>query len=180
MEIEKHIQAIIKEIDPSDEEAEKTSKRVAKSYEEFFHGYREEASKVADDAFYKSEMNDLIILKNIPFESHCEHHISPIVGFASIGYIPNDGRIIGASKLARIVDCFARRLQLQERMTIEIVRALESLLKPKGVGAYVEGEHFCISHRGVKKQGAKFVTRYFSGELKGDLRREFLASVLGK
>jgi GTP cyclohydrolase I len=176
MEIETHIQAIINEIDPTNGEAVKTSDRVAKTYDEFFSGYREDASKIAD-AFYEAETDDLVILKNIHFESHCEHHLSPIVGTASVGYLPRDGKIIGASKLARLVDCFARRLQLQERMTVEIGKALESVLNPKGVGVYIEAEHFCISRRGVKKRDANFVTRYFSGELKGDLRREFLATV---
>jgi GTP cyclohydrolase I len=100
----------------------------------------------------------------------------PIVGVVHIGYIPN-GKIIGASKLARIVDCFAHRLQLQERMTMEIGETLESALHPQGVGVYVEAEHFCISHRGVKKQGAKFITMHFSKELKNDQRREFLTIV---
>jgi GTP cyclohydrolase I len=179
MEIETHIQAIIKEIDPTNSEAKKTSERVAKTYDEFFSGYNANVSELAD-VFYASETDDLVILKNIPFESHCEHHISPIIGTASVGYVPSDGRVIGASKLARIVDCFARRLQLQERMTIEIGKALESVLNAKGVGVYIEAEHFCISRRGVRKQGAKLVTRYFSGVIKDDLRREFLEAIVGK
>jgi GTP cyclohydrolase I len=178
MEIETHIEAIIKKIDPDNSEINKTPKRVAESYEEFFSGYDMDVSKIVG-ALYNSDMSDLVILKNIPFESHCEHHLVPIIGIANIGYIPN-GKIIGASKLARLIDCFAHRLQLQERMTVEIGKALEFVLSPKGVGIYIEAEHFCISHRGIKKHGAKFVTRYFSGELRDSLRQEFLATVLEK
>jgi GTP cyclohydrolase I len=100
------------------------------------------------------------------------------VGVASIGYIPN-GKIIGASKLARIVDCFAHRLQLQERLTMEIANAVDAILNPRGVAVHIEAEHFCISHRGVKKPGTKFVTKYFVGSIKNDqnLRNEFLSEV---
>jgi GTP cyclohydrolase I len=177
MEIEKHIKAILGEIDPdraSDTALAKTPERVAGAYREFFSGYGVDVSKIAN-VFYESESNDLVILKDIPFESHCEHHMVPIVGTVALGYVP-DGKILGISKLARIVDCFARRLQLQERMTAEIGKALEAVLKPKGIGVYVEAEHFCVSRRGVRKHGAKFVTRYFSGVLEGDLRREFLST----
>ncbi|MDR2781718.1 MAG: GTP cyclohydrolase I FolE [Holosporaceae bacterium] len=176
MEIEANIRAIIEKIDPNNDGVEKTPERVARSYEEFFSGYNVDIYNIAN-TFYDSEMKDLIMLENIPFESNCEHHLVPIIGTASVGYIPN-GKIIGASKLARIVDCFAHRLQLQERMTIEIGKALEAILNPAGVGVYIKAEHFCISHRGVKKHGSKFVTRYFSGALKDSLRQEFLATVM--
>ncbi|MDR2723765.1 MAG: GTP cyclohydrolase I [Holosporaceae bacterium] len=178
MEIETYIEAIMREIDPDNGEINRTPKRVAESYCEFFSGYNVDAIEIAGE-LYSSDMNDLVILKNIPFESHCEHHLVPIVGIATVGYLP-DGKIIGASKLARLVDCFAHRLQLQERMTIEIGKALDVVLAPKGIGIYLEAEHFCIAHRGVKKPGVKLVTRYFSGELKNSLRQEFLAAALGK
>jgi GTP cyclohydrolase I len=175
MEIEADIKDIIEKIDPNNKNLEETPARVARSYAEFFSGYGIRIPDITN-AIYDSEMTDIVILKNIPFESHCEHHIVPIIGTAGIGYIPN-GKIIGASKLARIVDCFAKRLQLQERMTVEIGKTLDFVLKPKGVAVYLEAEHFCISHRGVKKHGAKFVTRYFSGEMKDGLRQEFLSTV---
>jgi GTP cyclohydrolase I len=178
MKIATSIREIIQEIDPGNDRLEKTPERVSKSYDEFFSGYKTDLSKIAN-TFYDSEINEWIILKNIPFESHCEHHMVPIVGVAHVGYIPT-GKIIGASKLARIVDCFAHRLQLQERMTMEIGKTLESALNTSEVGVYIEAEHFCISHRGVKKQGAKFVTMYFSGELKSDRRKEFLKIVTEK
>ncbi|MDR1982589.1 MAG: GTP cyclohydrolase I FolE [Holosporaceae bacterium] len=175
MKIETHIREIIKEIDPNNDGLDKTPARISKSYDEFFSGYKTDVSQIAN-TFYDSEMNDWVILKNIPFESHCEHHMVPIVGVSHIGYIPN-GKIIGASKLARIVDCFAHRLQLQERMTMEIGKTLELVLNTQKVGVHIEAEHFCISHRGVKKHGAKFITMYFSQELKSELRKEFLTIV---
>ncbi|MDR1561406.1 MAG: GTP cyclohydrolase I FolE [Holosporaceae bacterium] len=180
MNIETHIRSILEEIEPSQERLKDTPARVAQSYGEFFSGYNIDISQVANK-FYDSSMDDLVILKNIQFESHCEHHFVPIIGIASIGYVPNK-KIIGASKLARIVDIFAHRLQLQERMTIDIGRVLESVLDAKGVGVYIEAEHFCISHRGVKKTGSKLITRYFCGILKNDqhLRKEFLDSVFTK
>ncbi|MDR2068009.1 MAG: GTP cyclohydrolase I FolE [Holosporaceae bacterium] len=177
MDIERHIKSIIEQIDPDSSRLEKTPSRVAKVCKDSFSGYGLDISNVVDK-FYDSPMDDLIILKNIRFESYCEHHLVPMIGTASVGYVPQ-GKIVGASKLARIVDCFARRMQLQERMTMEIAHALESVLDVKWVGAYLEAEHFCISRRGVKKQESKFVTRYFCGTLKNDLnlRREFLESV---
>ncbi|MDR0555836.1 MAG: GTP cyclohydrolase I [Holosporaceae bacterium] len=177
--MEDHIRAILEEIDPHSDQMDKTPGRVSAFCKDFFSGYGTDPNHIAG-AFYDSEMNDLIILKDIAFESVCEHHLAPIIGTASVGYVPNGKIIIGASKLARIVDCFAHRLQLQERMTIGIGRAVDSILQAKGVGVYVEAEHFCISNRGVKKRGARFVTRYFSGVLQGSLRQEFLATVLSR
>lgn len=176
--IETNIENIINNIDPDSQRLHETPKRVSRAYDEFFSGYNIDIQKIAG-IIYDSKINDIVILKKIPFESHCEHHIVPIIGTASIGYIPN-GKIIGASKLARIVDCFAHRLQLQERMTMEIANAISSILDPLGVGVYMEAEHFCISHRGVKKQGAKFVTKTFLGNMKDNynLRMEFLSEVI--
>ncbi|GHU16016.1 hypothetical protein FACS189472_00140 [Alphaproteobacteria bacterium] len=174
MNIEEHIENIIRVIDPEAQDLQRTPVRVASSYDEFFSGYAHNPEDEIN-ALYDSEMNEMVILKNIPFESNCEHHLLPIVGIVSVGYIPN-GKIIGASKLARIVDCFAHRMQLQERFTMEVAGAVNSILNPRGVAVCVRAEHFCISHRGVKKHGASFVTKYFIGEIKDnyDLRREFL------
>lgn len=140
-------------------------------------GYNQTPENVAN-AFFPSEMNDIVILKNIQFESLCEHHMVPIIGKASIGYIP-DGKIIGASKLARLVDCFAHRFQLQERFTMQIAESLNNVLKCKGVAVYVKAEHFCISKRGVKKSDTEFITRFFTGDFQKNynLRKEFLDSV---
>ncbi|GHU11550.1 hypothetical protein FACS189449_03230 [Alphaproteobacteria bacterium] len=179
MNIEKHIENIIKVVDPDARGLQHTPARVARSYDEFFSGY---AHNPEDEicALYGSEMNEMVVLKNIPFESNCEHHLLPMIGTVSVGYIPS-GKIIGASKLARIVDCFAHRMQLQERFTMEVAGAVNSILRPNGVAVCVRAEHFCISHRGVKKHGTSFVTKYFVGEIKDnyDLRREFLLETHG-
>lgn len=156
-----------------------TPLRAEKAYSELLNGYAQIPEEVASKSF-PSSMDEMIILKNITFESFCEHHIVPIIGTVSVGYIPN-GRIIGASKLARLVDCFAHRLQLQEQLSIQIAETLDSLLNTLGTAVYVQGEHFCISKRGVKKNDARFITRYFTGQFKEnyDLRREFLETIKG-
>jgi GTP cyclohydrolase I len=177
MSLDDYVRGIIKEIDPDYDRLKETVVRATNVLKENFSGHNLDVAQVVSK-FYESEMDDLIVLKNIRFESHCEHHLVPIVGVASVGYVPN-GKIIGASKLARLVDCFAKRLQLQERMTMEIANTLQSILNPKGVGVYVSAEHFCISHRGVKKTDSQFITRCFCGILRENqnLRREFLDSV---
>ncbi len=167
------IKKILENIGITDEEVlENTPTRVSDSCKEFFSGYNTEIEEIANKT-YESEMNEMVILSEIPFESCCEHHLVPIIGKATIGYVPN-GKIIGASKLARILDCFAHRLQLQERMTMEVARAIDKMLNPKAVAVYVSAEHFCISHRGVKKHGAKLITKYFLGDTNQHIREEFL------
>ncbi|MDR1362196.1 MAG: GTP cyclohydrolase I FolE [Holosporaceae bacterium] len=176
--MEKSIENIIRSLEPDRNDLlQKTPARVARSYAEIFSGYGEQVDEIAS-TFYDSPMDEAIILKNISFESTCEHHLLPMVGTVAVGYIPR-GKIIGASKLAAIVDCFAHRLQLQERLTLEISGAVVDLLDPLGVAVYLCAEHFCISHRGVKKTGASFVTKHFCGEFKQNynLRAEFLAEV---
>ncbi|MDR1334708.1 MAG: GTP cyclohydrolase I FolE [Holosporaceae bacterium] len=178
--IEESVRQILNTLDPNFGEMEKTPARVAKVCGELFSGYGQDPAKVVN-AFYNSEMNELVILKNIDFESCCEHHMVPIVGVASVGYVPR-GKIVGASKIVRIVDCFAHKLQLQERLTMEIAQCLETLLDSLGVAVLIVAEHFCISHCGVKKPHARLVTRYFTGILKDNyqLRMEFLQEVMEK
>lgn len=175
---ERIIEELVRSIDPDFERIKKTPARVTRSLDEFFAGYSQNPEEIVADAIFDSEMDQMVLLKDISFESHCEHHLVPIIGKASVAYIPK-GRILGASKLARLVDCFACRLQLQERMTMEIAQAVESVINPSGVAVYVEAEHFCLSKRGVKKEGAKLITQYFIGKIKNDysLRSEFLAEV---
>ena len=178
MDIEKNVEDIIKKIDADSlERLEKTPRRVAAAYEEFFNGYSVCLSKIMESCF-DSNIDDLVILKNISFESHCEHHLAPIIGHVSIGYIPNK-KVIGISKLARIVDSFAHRLQLQERLTVEIAEALQNGINPKGVAVFIEAKHFCLSNRGVKKREASMITRYFTGDFKKyeTRRQEFLDSI---
>lgn len=175
--MEEQFKKILEELNVTEDILEKTPARARRAYYELLGGYHSDPVEVTN-AFYKSDMDEMVILRNIPFESFCEHHLVPIIGKASVGYIPN-GVIIGASKLARLVDCFAHRLQLQERFTMQIAQVLENLLKCNGVAVYIVGEHFCISKRGVKKSGAEFVTRFFTGNFKKnfDLRKEFLDSL---
>lgn len=160
--------------DPAREELLDTPKRVVKAYEEFFSGYE----KKIDDSIAKLfennyQYDEMIVLKDIDFESFCEHHMVPIVGRVFIGYIP-DKKIIGLSKLARIVDVFAKRLQIQERLTMEISKSLQEVLKPKGVGVIVESVHHCLTTRGAHKLNSKMITSYMTGCFKeNNIRQEF-------
>lgn len=154
-----------------------TPKRVAKSYDEIFAGYNTDVREVCAKQFdVEPEINDYVWLKNIQFHSVCEHHMLPIVGFVDICYIPRD-KIIGVSKLARIVEVFARQMQVQERITSQIGSTLQENLNPHGVGVRVRAEHFCMSMRGVKKPNCSMETIYTTGIFKQDNfhRREFFA-----
>ena len=154
--------------DPDREGLRDTPRRVARAYGELFSGYREDASEILARVFEEVEgYDDMVLVRDIPFASHCEHHIVPFVGKAHIAYYPRDG-VVGLSKLARLVDMYARRLQTQEAMTAQIVEAMEQHLKPRGVAVYIEAEHMCMSMRGVRKQGASTVTTRFTGVFRDD------------
>jgi GTP cyclohydrolase IA len=143
-----------------------TPARVVKAYEELFSGYRQDPKEVLERVFAEVEgYDDLVMVRDIPFFSHCEHHMVPFVGKAHIAYYPTDG-VVGLSKLARLVDVFAKRLQTQEAMTAQIATTIESELNPRGVAVLVEAEHMCMSMRGVLKQGASTVTVQFSGSFR--------------
>jgi GTP cyclohydrolase I len=143
-----------------------TPKRVVKAYEEFFQGYNQDADEVLERVFEEVDgYDDMVLVKDIPFASHCEHHMVPFVGTAHVAYYPNGG-VVGLSKLARVVDVFARRLQTQETMTAQIADAIEQALKPFGVAVLVEAEHMCMSMRGVHKQGSSTVTSRFTGRFR--------------
>jgi GTP cyclohydrolase IA len=149
--------------DPEREGLLDTPRRVVKAYEELFAGYRERPGEVLARVFNEVEgYSDIVIVRDIPFYSHCEHHIAPFFGKAHVGYYPRAGAV-GLSKLARIVEIFARRLQTQEAMTAQIVSAIEKGLRPRGVAVMIEAEHTCMAMRGVKKQGASTVTTQFTG-----------------
>jgi GTP cyclohydrolase I len=149
--------------DPAREGLLDTPKRVVEAYEEMFQGYRESALDVLDKTFGEiGSYNDFVLVKDITFNSHCEHHIMPFFGRAHIAYKPVD-RVVGLSKLARLVDIFARRLQTQEHMTSQIATALEHTLQPRGVAVMLEAEHMCMTIRGVTKPGSLTVTTQFSG-----------------
>jgi GTP cyclohydrolase I len=175
--IEAAIRSILAGIgeDAEREGLQDTPSRVAKAWAEWTSGYAMDAGdilKTFEDG--SSEDDDLIIVKNIPFYTHCEHHMAPFFGVATIGYVPN-GSIVGLSKLSRLVDMYARRLQVQERLTSQIADALDLHLAPKGVGVYLKARHMCMESRGICKSGSETETRSFKGTLRqGNLRQEFL------
>jgi GTP cyclohydrolase I len=150
--------------DPAREGLLDTPKRVVKAYEDFFGGYNEDASVVLARMFEEVHgYDDLVLIRDIPFASHCEHHMVPFVGQAHIAYYPGEDGVVGLSKLARVVDLFAKRLQTQEALTAQIIGAIDMNLKPRGCAVMLEAEHMCMSIRGVQKQGAKTTTTQFTG-----------------
>ena len=155
--------------DPNREGLLETPKRVIKAYKEFFSGYKEDANKVLEKTFGDVEgYNDMVIQKNISVQSHCEHHMVPILGMAHVAYIPKE-RVVGLSKLARVVDVFAKRLQIQERLTLQIAKSIMTALDAKGVAVTIDAAHQCMTTRGIKKERASTVTNYFLGQFKDDL-----------
>jgi GTP cyclohydrolase IA len=165
--------------DPSREGLVDTPARVARSYRELFAGYDTDPRAYLERTFEEvGGYDQLVLLKDIPFVSFCEHHMLPVIGKAHVAYLPND-RVVGISKLARVVNGYGRRLQIQEKMTAEIARAVDEVLKPKGVGVVVEGTHSCMTLRGVNAQGAALVTSHLIGAVRDDprTRQEFLRLV---
>lgn len=158
-----------------------TPDRVVRSYEEFFSGYELNPEEILARTFEETAgYDEMVILKDIPFESHCEHHMVPIIGVVHIGYLPRN-RVVGISKLARIVDVFAKRLQIQEKMTSEVASAINKVLEPKGVGVIVEASHQCMTTRGVHKLGVTMQTSTMLGYFKTSekTRAEFLKLIKG-
>jgi len=165
--------------DPAREGLIDTPARVIRSYEEFFAGYAQNPRDILARTFSEVQgYDEMIVLKDIRFESYCEHHMVPIIGRAHVAYLPRE-RVVGISKLARLVDAFAKRLQIQEKMTAQIADTLEEVLQPLGVGVILEASHQCMSTRGVHKAGASMVTSRMLGTFRDDpsTRREFLAIV---
>ena len=165
--------------DPDREGLLETPDRVVRSYVEFFSGYGQDPNEILAKTFSEVDgYDEMIVMNDIRFESHCEHHMVPIIGKAHIGYLP-DKRVVGISKLARLVDVYARRLQIQEKMTVQIADTLQEVLQPKGVGVVVEAAHQCMTTRGVHKPGAALVTSRMLGAFRKDVstRREFLAII---
>ena len=149
--------------DPSREGLVDTPKRVAKAFGEFYKGYHEDAAETLDRVFDEAGgYDDIVLVRDIPFFSHCEHHMVPFIGKAHIAYYPRSG-VVGLSKLARVVDIFARRLQMQERLTNQIAQAVDSGLDPRGVAVMLEAEHHCVSMRGAHKSGVSTITTSFTG-----------------
>ena len=176
-QIERAVEAILAQIgeDPAREGLLRTPGRVAKMYAELTAGYRVDPQALINDAIFSVDYDEMGMVKNIDFSSLCEHHMLPFMGRVHVAYIPN-GKVVGLSKIPRIVEMFARRLQVQERMTVQIADWLEDELEPKGVGVVLDAEHFCMTLRGVQKPGARTVTSALRGGVRDDprTRQEFL------
>lgn len=165
--------------DPLREGLLDTPRRVAKSYREFFSGYAADPAEILTRTFSETDgYDEMIVLKDIRFESHCEHHMAPIIGRAHIAYLPRK-RVVGISKLARLLDCYAKRLQIQEKLTAQIANTLNDELQPRGVAVVIDASHQCMTTRGVHKAGTSMVTSRMLGAFRNDpsTRREFLAFI---
>lgn len=156
-----------------------TPARVARAFQEYFSGYGQDPEQILQKTFEEIDgYDEMVVLRGIPFQSHCEHHIAPIIGRAWVAYVPNE-RVVGISKLARVVDAYAKRLQIQERLTAQIANTIEHVLKPKGVGVVIKAVHHCMTDRGINKQGTDLVTSRMLGCLRENAmtRQEFLSMV---
>ena len=165
--------------DPDREGLRDTPARVARSYEEFFRGYGEDPVAILARTFEEIEgYDEMVVLRDIRVESHCEHHMVPILGLAHVAYLPNT-RVVGISKLARVVDAYAHRFQIQEKLTAQIANTINDVLQPRGVAVVIEANHQCMSTRGVHKPGASMITSRMLGAFREDpsTRREFLAMI---
>jgi GTP cyclohydrolase I len=165
--------------DPAREGLRGTPSRVTRAFEEYFTGYQIDPVEQLQRTFEETNgYDEMVVLKDIRFESHCEHHLAPIIGRAHIAYLPNK-RVVGISKLARLVDVFAKRLQIQEKMTAQIATTLSEVLRPKGVAVVIEAAHQCMTTRGVHKPGVSMITSHMIGAFRTDpsTRREFLAHI---
>ena len=165
--------------DPEREGLRDTPKRVAEAYEEFFAGYAVDPVEQLARSFEETDgYDEMVVLRDIRFESHCEHHIAPIIGRAHIAYLP-DKRVVGISKLARVLEAFSKRLQIQERLTAQVANSIQDVLKPKGVAVVIDATHQCMTTRGVHRPGVTMVTSHMLGAFRTDpsTRREFLAII---
>ena len=165
--------------DPAREGLKDTPARVAKAFEDWFSGYTQDPEDYLKRTFEEVEgYDDMVVLKDIRFESHCEHHLAPIIGRAHVGYLPTN-KVVGISKLARVVEAFARRLQVQEKMNAQIAHCIQKVLEPKGVAVVIEASHQCMTTRGVHKTGVTMVTSSMLGAFRENdvTRREFLAVI---
>lgn len=180
-EVEAAVRTIIRWTgdDPDREGLQDTPARVTRAFEEYFGGYAQDPVEFLARTFEEvGGYDEMILLRGIRFESHCEHHMAPVIGQAWVGYVPN-GRVVGISKLARVVDVFARRLQVQEKLTAQIADTIDDILKPKGVAVVVKASHHCMTTRGVHKPDTDLVTSRMIGCFKDNaqMRQEFLMSV---
>ena len=176
------IKRLLEELDPEPHRdgLRETPRRVEKAFRAYTSGYSQDPKKIIGDALYEAETDEMVVVKNIEIYSLCEHHLAPFFGKAHVGYIPSN-KIVGISKIARVVEIYARRLQVQERLTMQIAQALEEVLKPRGVGVVIEAAHLCMMMRGVEKQNSSTVTSCLLGFFRKDerTRSEFLQFVRG-
>ena len=183
-EAEEAVRTLLRYIgdDPDREGLRDTPRRVVKSYGEIYGGYTHDPEEVLGRTFEEvAGYDDIVLVKDIPFFSHCEHHMVPIIGKAHVAYLP-DGRVLGLSKIARTIDIFARRLQTQETMTAQIANAIDEILQPKGVAVLIEADHMCMAMRGVQKIGSSTMTTTFTGTFKHDPREQarFMSMLRGQ
>jgi len=168
---EEAIRTIIQWIgeDPEREGLKSTPKRVIRAFKEYFQGYKEDPANYLKKTFTEVEgYDDMVIEKNISIRSHCEHHMAPIIGVAHVAYLPSK-KVVGLSKLARVVDAFSKRLQTQERLTMQIAKTIMGVLQPRGVAVTIDASHQCMTNRGIKKEKTTTITNYFLGAFKDDL-----------
>ena len=168
---EEAIKTIIQWIgeDPNREGLVSTPQRVIKAFKEYFQGYKQDAKKYLSKTFTEVDgYDDMVIEKNISLQSHCEHHMAPIIGVAHVAYIPSS-KVVGLSKLARVVEVFSKRLQTQERLTMQVAKTIMDVLQPRGVAVTINASHQCMTNRGIKKENTTTVTNYFLGTFKDDL-----------
>jgi len=178
---EEAIRTIIQWIgeDPEREGLKSTPKRVIRAFKEYFQGYKEDPASYLKKTFTEVEgYDDMVIEKNISIRSHCEHHMAPIIGVAHVAYIPSK-KVVGLSKLARVVEAFSKRLQTQERLTMQIAKTIMHILQPRGVAVTIDAAHQCMTNRGIKKETTTTVTNYFLGAFKEDLsfQNRYLRSI---
>jgi GTP cyclohydrolase I len=167
--------------DPDRDGLKDTPKRVTEAYGEFFGGYGQSADEPLERTFEDVGIyDDIVLVRDIPFFSHCEHHMVPFIGKAHVAYYPTDSKVVGLSKLARVVGIFAHRLQTQERLTSEIITAIDDALKPRGIAVMIEAEHQCMTLRGVKAHGASTVTTQFTGAFRDDPQEQIRFMTLVK
>jgi GTP cyclohydrolase I len=183
-EAEEAVRTLLRYIgdNPDREGLRDTPRRVVKSYAELYGGYEHDPEDVLGRTFEEvAGYDDIVLVKDIPFFSHCEHHMVPIIGKAHVAYLP-DGRVLGLSKIARTIDIFARRLQTQETMTAQIANAIDEILQPKGVAILIEADHMCMAMRGVQKIGSSTMTTTFTGTFKHDPREQarFMSMLRGQ
>lgn len=165
--------------DPDRDGLAETPARVTRAFEEYFSGYAQDPAEVLRKTFEETDgYDEMIVLSGIPFESHCEHHMAPITGRAWVAYLPT-GKVVGISKLARVVDIYARRLQIQEKMTAQIANTIQDVLEPRGVGVVIKASHGCMTARGVRKHGTSLTTSRMLGSFRENIatRQEFLAMI---